>query len=74
MSDTFPLLEVAKHATRDDAWVVIDGRVLDVTQFLDQHPGGEDILLSVAGKCRFRVRTRARTLPQNPSAHRLPRY
>jgi hypothetical protein len=50
MSKTFALGEVTKHRSRDDAWVIIDGHVLDVTRFLHDHPGGEDILLDVSGR------------------------
>jgi hypothetical protein len=32
--------EVARHDTPDDCWVVVEGRVLDVTEFLKNHPGG----------------------------------
>ncbi len=32
--------EVAKHSTASDAWVIVDGRVHDITAFLDSHPGG----------------------------------
>jgi len=44
---TFTLEEVAKHNTIDDAWIVIDGYVLDVTQWIDIHPGGKAILKGI---------------------------
>ncbi|KAL7674941.1 hypothetical protein ACOME3_001213 [Neoechinorhynchus agilis] len=43
------LSEVEKHNHPSDVWVVIHGKVYDVTRFLSDHPGGEDVLLSVAG-------------------------
>jgi hypothetical protein len=33
-------VEVAAHCTPEDCWVVVDGRVYDVTSFLRQHLGG----------------------------------
>merc|ERR1719469_1095701 len=42
--------EVAKHTTKSDCWVVVDGQVLDVTKFLSEHPGGELAILTFAGK------------------------
>ncbi|WWD01546.1 hypothetical protein V866_008491 [Kwoniella sp. B9012] len=42
--------EVQKHRTKDDCWVIIDGNVYDVTDFLAQHPGGEGVILANAGK------------------------
>jgi cytochrome b5 len=45
----FPLLEVGKHRAPGDAWVVVDNRILDVSAFAPQHPGGADILLACAG-------------------------
>merc|ERR1712125_172656 len=42
--------EVAKHVTKTDCWVVVSGQVLDVTNFLSQHPGGELAILTFAGK------------------------
>merc|ERR1719486_287908 len=33
-----------------DCWVVVAGQVLDVTNFLSQHPGGELAILTFAGK------------------------
>merc|ERR1712216_283568 len=44
-----PLSEVAKHASAGDCWIVLHGRVLDVTAFLSQHPGGEKVLLGKGG-------------------------
>lgn len=41
---TFSLEDVSKHNTTDDAWIVIDGYVLDVTNWIDSHPGGKSIL------------------------------
>ena len=44
------LADVAKHNTKSDCWVVVDGQVLDVTSFLSEHPGGELAILTFAGK------------------------
>jgi len=46
----FTLAEVAKHTTKADCWVVVAGQVLNVTNFLSQHPGGELAILTFAGK------------------------
>jgi flavocytochrome c len=46
----YTLEEVAKHNTKDDCWVVVDGKVLDVTKFLPDHPGGEKAILLYAGR------------------------
>jgi cytochrome b involved in lipid metabolism len=43
MSDTFTAEQVAEHNTRDDIWFAIHGKVYDVTGFLDEHPGGEEV-------------------------------
>lgn len=42
--------EVAKHSTKDNAWVIIHGHAYDVTEFLPEHPGGPKIILKYAGK------------------------
>jgi hypothetical protein len=46
----YTLDEVAKHTTKEDCWVVVNGQVLNVTKFLPDHPGGELAILTFAGK------------------------
>merc|ERR1740124_124125 len=46
----FSAEEVAKHTSKNDCWVILDGQVLDVTNFLGDHPGGELAILTFAGK------------------------
>lgn len=41
--------EVLKHNTKDDLWLIIHGNVYDVTKFIDEHPGGEEVLVDVGG-------------------------
>ncbi|KAF7155537.1 hypothetical protein CNMCM6106_004683 [Aspergillus hiratsukae] len=41
--------DVAGHKTRDDLWVIIHGKVYDLTKYIRDHPGGADVLLDVAG-------------------------
>lgn len=47
---TFSLQDVAKHNTEKDCWVVVNGQVLDVTNFLNDHPGGPKAILQFAGR------------------------
>ena len=42
--------EVAKHNKKGDVWVVLNGRILNVSNFLSVHPGGELAILTFAGK------------------------
>uniref|UniRef100_A0A669R199 Cytochrome b5 heme-binding domain-containing protein n=1 Tax=Phasianus colchicus TaxID=9054 RepID=A0A669R199_PHACC len=46
----FTLEEVGKRNSNREAWLVIHGRVYDVTRFLEEHPGGEEVLLEQAGR------------------------
>merc|ERR1712216_416724 len=46
----YTMEDVAKHNTKQSCWVVLDGKVLDVTSFLSEHPGGELAILTFAGK------------------------
>ncbi|KAL3860322.1 hypothetical protein ACJMK2_010461 [Sinanodonta woodiana] len=45
----FDRSEVAKHKDSKSTWIVIYDKVYDVTKFLEEHPGGEEVLLEQAG-------------------------
>ncbi|CAE7788650.1 CYB2 [Symbiodinium sp. CCMP2592] len=49
-TDGISLEEIEKHNTKDDAWMVLFGEVLDVTKFLPIHPGGEDAIDMYLGR------------------------
>lgn len=41
--------ELAKHTSENDCWIAIHGSVYDVSNFLDSHPGGKNLLTDQAG-------------------------
>ncbi|XP_053201977.1 cytochrome b5-like [Panonychus citri] len=45
----YRLAEVEQHKDRSSTWIVINNSVYDVTSFLEEHPGGEEVLLEKAG-------------------------
>ncbi|XP_019459775.1 PREDICTED: cytochrome b5-like [Lupinus angustifolius] len=49
-SKVYTFDEVAKHNHKKDCWIVVHGKVYDVTPFLDDHPGGDEPLLMATGK------------------------
>jgi cytochrome b involved in lipid metabolism len=51
MSKTFSPADVASHNSADKGmYIIVDSTVYDVTNFVDEHPGGSKILKRVAGK------------------------
>ncbi|EDW75048.1 uncharacterized protein Dwil_GK19965, isoform A [Drosophila willistoni] len=44
------LATVKEHNKPEDLWVIIEDKVYDVTKFQNEHPGGEDSLIEVAGR------------------------
>ncbi|WWC62286.1 uncharacterized protein I303_104882 [Kwoniella dejecticola CBS 10117] len=44
------MAEVASHHLAHDAWVVVEGKVFDVTEFHKNHPGGSQIIVANAGR------------------------
>eukprot|EP00171_Calliarthron_tuberculosum_P015413 IDg15413t1 len=47
---SFTALQVAKHNQHHDAWIIVAGKVLNVTPYLHEHPGGDVVLLDSAGR------------------------
>ncbi|XP_056614913.1 cytochrome b5 [Triplophysa dalaica] len=41
--------EIQDHNVSGDAWLIIHEKVYDVTTFMEEHPGGEEVLLEQAG-------------------------
>lgn len=41
--------ELAEHKSKESCWLAIYGKVYDVTNFLEEHPGGAGLLLKSAG-------------------------
>jgi len=54
MSDSsvkkYSLADISKHNSNEEAWIVIHNNIYNVTEFLNEHPGGEEVLLEQAGK------------------------
>ncbi|KAL8998377.1 MAG: hypothetical protein Q9169_002590 [Polycauliona sp. 2 TL-2023] len=42
--------DVAEHNSKKDLFLVIHDKVYDATAFVDEHPGGEEVLLDVGGQ------------------------
>lgn len=49
MTTIYTAEEVAKHNTEKDVWLVIHNGVYDVAKFLQEHPGGEEVLIKLGG-------------------------
>lgn len=46
----FTLSDVAHHNSHKDGWIVVDGDVLDVTEYMSSHPGGAEEIHPYLGK------------------------
>jgi len=55
-NNEYTLEEVAEHTSYESCWMIIGNstnggpKVYDVTKYMDDHPGGAEVLLDVAGK------------------------
>jgi len=49
-SKKYSFKDVESHKDKKSCWIVINDQVYDVTKFLEEHPGGEEVLLEQAGK------------------------
>eukprot|EP00064_Thunnus_orientalis_P006561 superscaffoldBa00000688_g6579 len=45
----YTLEEIRVHNMSSDTWLIIHDKVYDITGFLEEHPGGEEVLLEQGG-------------------------
>ncbi|KAF5733280.1 cytochrome b5 isoform A-like isoform X1 [Tripterygium wilfordii] len=50
MAKLLSFAELNKHNSRTDCWLLIDGKIYDMTPFLEEHPGGDEVLLAATEK------------------------
>ncbi|KAB8346272.1 hypothetical protein FH972_023316 [Carpinus fangiana] len=46
----FTYSDVSEHATKKDLYMVVHDKVYNASSFVDEHPGGEEVLLDVGGQ------------------------
>ena len=46
---SYSLAQVASHASASDCWVVVSGKVYDVTSYASIHPGGAQAITNLCG-------------------------
>ncbi|XP_058795722.1 cytochrome b5-like isoform X2 [Phymastichus coffea] len=46
----FTRAQVAERSDSKETWLIIHNSVYDVTNFLNEHPGGEEVLLEQSGR------------------------
>ncbi|KAG0251453.1 hypothetical protein BG011_007607 [Mortierella polycephala] len=47
---TYTTADLTQHSSKDSLWLAVGGKVYDCTDFVDEHPGGEEVLYDEAGK------------------------
>lgn len=47
---SFTMAQVSVHATNEDCWLAINGRVYNASNISSQHPGGIEAILGFCGK------------------------
>lgn len=45
----FSLADVGRHQSGSSCWAAINGGVYDLTQWINDHPGGSDVILGICG-------------------------
>ena len=49
VDDVYTMDEVRKHTSEDDAWLVVDDVIYDISNFWKKHPGGQNVIMAFAG-------------------------
>ena len=40
----YTMKQIKQHNKKDDCWMVLNGHVFDITEYIPYHPGGDEIL------------------------------
>jgi cytochrome b involved in lipid metabolism len=68
------MTELAKHNSSSSCWLLISGKIYDVTNFIIQHPGGEGTILSSCGTdatVAFNTKDRPNGRPHSANANAM---
>ncbi|CAZ82418.1 unnamed protein product [Tuber melanosporum] len=50
MSAEYTFADIKGHQSKKDLWLVVHDKVYSCGDFVDEHPGGEEVLMDVAGQ------------------------
>lgn len=65
----YTLADIAKHSGRDSCWMAIEGKVYDLTGYLDRHPTPAAVLLAWCGRdATMGMRTKGYGRDHSPAA------
>lgn len=65
----YTLADVAQHGGQDSCWMAIDGKVYDLTGYLDRHPTPASVLLTWCGRdATIGMRTKGYGRDHSPAA------
>jgi cytochrome b involved in lipid metabolism len=69
---SFSMSDVAKHNNENDCWIVIDGKVYDVTSYIESHPGGKVManFCGQDGSLAFATKGK-KNKPHSPAAYEI---
>jgi|YNPBryunderm2012_1023409.scaffolds.fasta_scaffold30499_2 cytochrome b involved in lipid metabolism len=68
---SFSISDVAKHNNENDCWIVIDGKVYDVTSYIESHPGGRVMANFCGQDGSLAFATKGKNKPHSPAAYEI---
>jgi len=68
---SFSMSDVAKHNNENDCWIVIDGKVYDVTSYIESHPGGKVMANFCGQNGSLAFATKGKNKPHSPAAYEI---
>jgi cytochrome b involved in lipid metabolism len=68
---SFSMSDVAKHNSENDCWIVIDGKVYDVTSYIESHPGGKVMANFCGQDGSLAFATKGKNKPHSPAAYEI---